>query len=197
MIASSEINKNGWKGANKTANTFELQDSDSVDVDGTAWKVYASGGAARRAVTTLGGLWHLEGEDISALANGNEVTGLTVTGGQVTLPNAASRVHAGIPYVSDIETINPEGGAGTETIQGRKKNISNVVLRVEDTRGVKAGPSPDKLYDIRDSMNTLVTGDIRGVLRPNWNTGGRVFIRQTAPLPMTILAFIPEIDLED
>ena len=52
-----------------------------VDVDGTLFDTYHSGGEARKAVSSIGGLWHLEGMTVSALANGRVQSNLTVTNG--------------------------------------------------------------------------------------------------------------------
>ena len=64
----------------KTTNTFELS-----GIDGSAFTAYTSGGKVRKAVTSIAGLDHLEGETVACLADGNVVAGLTVSNGAVTL----------------------------------------------------------------------------------------------------------------
>jgi hypothetical protein len=68
------------------------------------------------------------------------------------------------------------------------------------SRGGLIGPDANHLYKIPlESMNplnnklALYTGDYKKTIATNWDTGGRVFYRQTDPLPVTILAFMPEI----
>jgi hypothetical protein len=39
----------------------------------------------------------------------------------------------------------------------------------------------------------LRTGDYRLALKSSWNTDGRLIFQQTQPLPVTILALIPEV----
>jgi hypothetical protein len=41
----------------------------------------------------------------------------------------------------------------------------------------------------------LLTGQERVILDPTWNSNGRILIRQDNPLPCTILAAIPEVDV--
>lgn len=151
------------------------------------------------ATLTLGGLWHLEGREVAILADGSVQPAATVTDGAVTLPRACGRVVAGLPYTCDLETLNIE--AGPPTLQGRQKVIGEVVLRVKDTRGLSAGPTSDRLVDIKERTTEqpgyptmLTTGDERVLVDPSWNAQGRVFVRQANPLPATVVAIIPKIE---
>mgnify|MGYP003345655058 FL=1 len=91
------------------------------------------------AADTISGLEHLEGETVNALADGNVVEDLTVTNGEITLPFEAAVVHVGLPYTADLETLRLEFDAGQGTMQGRKKQISKLTLRLESTRGLEIG----------------------------------------------------------
>jgi hypothetical protein len=152
-----------------------------------------------RATLTLGGLWHLEGRELAILGDGSVQPAATVTDGQVILPRACGRVVAGLPYTCDLETLNIE--AGQPTMQGRQKVINEVVLRVKDTRGLSAGPTADRLVDIKERTSEqpgyptmMTTGDERVLVDPAWNAQGRVFVRQANPLPATVVAIIPRIE---
>jgi hypothetical protein len=151
------------------------------------------------ATLTLGGLWHLEGREVAILADGSVQPAATVTDGSVTLPLACGRVVAGLPYTCDLETLNIE--AGPPTLQGRQKVINEVTLRVKDTRGLSAGPTSDRLVDIKERTTEqpgyptmLTTGDERVLVDPSWNAQGRVFVRQANPLPATVVAIIPRLE---
>lgn len=150
------------------------------------------------AATTISGLDHLEGETVVALADGNVVSGLTVTAGTIALAEAASKVHVGLAYVAEVETLNVEAPQGT--LQGKKTKIAEVVVRFEKSRGLMIGPSSDKLvtmkqreFEVMGEPTELLTGDKRITLKPDWNSNGRCFMRQSDPLPMTILAVIPDL----
>jgi hypothetical protein len=151
--------------------------------------------------STISGLEHLEGKTIAILADGSPVAPQVVTNGQVTLPQAASVATVGLPFTSDIETLNIEAGGG-ETMQGRKKNVTAVTLRFENSLGGSIGPDERGLVDIKQTlpklwgdMLPLRIEDYRVALLPAWNTNGRILFRQTLPLPFTILAIIPEVKI--
>ncbi|MBF0143633.1 MAG: hypothetical protein HQL59_09295 [Magnetococcales bacterium] len=153
-------------------------------------------------VTTVSGLDHLEGKSVIALADGNVVPGLSVAAGSVTLPQPAGAIHVGLPFTTDIETLNLDLPLPGGTIQGRKKRISAVTLRLEKSRGVKVGPTTAQLVEMKerhagewDTPIPLFTGDRQVTLPPSWDSNGRVCIRQDHPLPLSLLAIIPEVDL--
>jgi hypothetical protein len=143
----------------------------------------------------LSGLDHLEGCTVTALADGVVRAGLTVTGGQVTLPFAASRVHVGLPYTSDLETLGIEYQANGGTAQGKLKRIGAVTLRISNSRGGKAGPDAAHLEALSypSEVTGPYSGDRKVHLKSTYDTAGRVFIRQSDPLPFTVLAVIPEV----
>lgn len=57
------------------------------------------------AATTISGLWHLEGETVSILGDGAVEPDQEVINGAVTLETAASVVHIGKSYNTDIRTL--------------------------------------------------------------------------------------------
>jgi len=215
-----EANDTIFKVANSTADTFELNTVGDATVnttgfttytnggsaynaeDGSEFKVYVSAGNVRKTVTFVFALNHLEGEEVVVLSDGNVVRGLTVAAGKIQLPRKASRVHVGLQYISDIETLNIEAPEGT--IQGKKTKISEVTVRFKKSRGLLVGPSSDKLVEMKQrefeklgQPTQLLTEDKKITLKPDWNSNGRLLLRQRDPLPMTILAIIPEITAED
>jgi hypothetical protein len=151
-----------------------------------------------KQVDTVAGLDHLEGCTVSALSDGDSTTGLEVTGGEVELPRAASVVHVGLPYLSDVETLDLES-LNTETLSDKKKRINRVTVRVKDTRGLEVGDSETSTLRAPKATQATTAGDpiplysglFEVVPQATWNDHGRVFIRQSAPLPMTILAITP------
>jgi hypothetical protein len=170
--------------------------------DGSAFVAYVRGGNARKAVTTVAGLNHLEGESVIILADGNVIDGKSVSIGAITLSTPASRIHVGIQVVADIETLDVEAPEGT--IQGKRKKLTEVTVRFEKSRGLLIGPNKDLLVEMKQRENepmgaptTLLTGDKRITLKPSWNSNGRLLLRQVNPLPMTILAIVPDLQVGD
>lgn len=161
------------------------------------------------AVKSLSGLGHLEGCNVVALADGNVVRGLTVQDGAVALPNAASKIHVGLPYEAVLHTLDLDLGMvqGLGTVQGRYKSISRIVLRVEKTRGIFVSRSDEprdseRIVEFKQRFTEawneaigLYTGDIDMVPPWKWDTAGGMVVKQFDPLPMSILALMPEVVL--
>ncbi|MDT8419346.1 MAG: ubiquitin-activating E1 FCCH domain-containing protein [Desulfuromonadales bacterium] len=147
---------------------------------------------------TFTGLSHLEGKTVSVFADGNVAPQQTVSGGEISLSTPAVVVHAGLPIEADLETldINAQG----QTLQDKWKNIGSVQLIVEKTRGLFIGPDADHLLEVKPEMSgyydspvTEMTGPLEMNVLSDWSRGGRIFIRQSDPLPATILAAIPQV----
>lgn len=145
--------------------------------------------------TLLRNLEHLEGRTVKALADGNVVSGLIVTNGKVTLPNAALEVTVGLPYTALIETLPLayQGRAGW-TI-GKPQTQAKATLRVINSRGLKAGPTEARLETLRSRSdevlgqpNALINGLVETYLQADINGGARVVVVSDDPLPMQISA---------
>jgi hypothetical protein len=145
--------------------------------------------------TEISGLWHLEGMEVSILADGGVEPRQTVTNGRITLESAASVVHVGLPYECDLETL-PLAMEMAGLGQGAPKNVSQVHLRVLRSSSIKAGPTFDKLRAYRqrsvaDEVGTpppLVTDVVQVDVDPLWQQNGTVCVRQSDPLPLTVLS---------
>lgn len=199
----TELNGNRYKVANKSADTFELTDpEDDSDIDGSAFTVYTSGGKVRKAVTTISGLSHLEGEAVAVLADGVVVEGKTVSSGAISLTTAASRVHVGLPYTCDLETLNRSGSSDQGTIQDLEKDIPEVTIHVENAYNFAIGPDEDNLdehtFDSYDDDTGLFTGH-KDVSLNSSGVGNeaRVFIRVSDPLPITVMAIYARVTYGD
>jgi len=148
-----------------------------------------------KAVDSLAGLDHLEGETVAILADGSVETPQTVTAGAITLPRPYSVVHVGLPIEADAETLALDV-LNAETLQDKRKLVRSVTLQVESSRGITAGIDSTALQDANygDPME-LFTGAVEVPLNSTWNDNGRVFVRQSDPLPLTILAAIPDVSV--
>jgi hypothetical protein len=148
------------------------------------------------ATTTVTGLGHLEGKTVQILADGSAHADKVVSGGAVTLDRSASTVHVGYSYDSKMQTLRLEGGADDGISQGKIKRIHGVTVRFIDTVGAEVGTDENNLDRIpfRDSsMNMdeaipMFDGDKEVTFPSGYDNDARVFVRQTQPLPMTILA---------
>jgi len=148
------------------------------------------------ATTTISGLNHLEGETVQILADGAAHADKVVSGGVVTLDRSASTVHVGYSYDSKVQTLRMEGGADDGVSQGKIKRIHGATIRFLDTVGAEIGPDENNLdrLPFRDSSMSMdeavpmFDGDKEISFPSGYDNDARVFVRQTQPLPMTILA---------
>ena len=147
----------------------------------------------------MSGLSHIEGKVVSILADGAVMPQATVTGGAVTLQRPATVVHVGLPYESDLQTLplalQMEGFG-----QGRVKNINEAWLRVVSSSGIFVGPTANKLVEAKQrttepygSPPALKTDEIGIKLTPSWQANGQIYVRQSDPLPLTIVGLTLEI----
>ena len=144
VAGMTEINNQLFTVANSAANTFELE-----SIDGTGFTAYTGGGTIRLATTTISNLFHIEGKEVTVLRDGNVETGLVVSDGTITMSIAGSKVHVGLHYNCDIETLDIDFQGG-QTLQTRKKAVVSLGISVEDTRGLEVGHSFDDLYEFKE-----------------------------------------------
>lgn len=168
----------------------------SVDAFCVRCGVWAEFGAP---VTEITGLSHLEGQEVVALVDGNVIRDLTVADGMVTLPIEGSVVAIGIGYTARIRTLDIDVGIvrGLGSMLDRQKTATNVILRVENTRGLFVAHGDDELVEYRQRQNEnydeaieLFTGSIELTPYSDWTEGGDIVIEQRDPLPMTIAGIL-------
>lgn len=198
-----ELNDLRYKVANVAADTFELTDpEDDTDIDGTEFTVYTENGKAREAVTTISGLSHIEGKAVSVLANGFVIPNLVVASGAITLPTPASRVHVGLPYTSEMETLNfVTAIRGGGTSQDKVGVISSALVTLENTRALNIGPQTDRLEtapirfteDYGEAIG-LFTGEMEVILDSGEPRAPRLVIQNTDPIPITVTSITARMD---
>ena len=152
---------------------------------------------------TITGLSHLEAKNVpcapmGVVANPNNPDYVTVTVAAATaqLDRPYGVIHIGLPFLSDFETLDIDM-LGKE-IRALWKDVTNISLLVESSRGIFAGPDFDTLDELQpDPINTygepwpLKTGLVEMPIASTWNQMGSFAVRQKDPLPLTILSAIP------
>lgn len=153
-------------------------------------------------VTEISGLWHLESETVSILADGNVVVPQVVTDGKITLEIAATRVFVGLPYTCVAQTLPPTVNGAV--LEARRKRVVGVAARVNESRGLKAGGRLDKLYAMKErtveEMGTSILPQSKKryvSLEPEWSEEGQTYFVQDQPLPATLLGFVADIEAGD
>lgn len=201
----TELNGNTYKAANVAANTFELQTTAGVNVDGSAYTAYVSGGEARKLVSTISGLDHLEGQSVAILADGAVQPNKTVSSGAITLSTPATVVHAGLGYESDGQLMRIDAGAADGTALGKTRRTQRVGFLLHRTLGMKIGTSFDNLNtmtfrtaaDPLTRAPSLFSGIKSESLDADYDFENQICWRQDQPLPCTVLAVLPQMTTQD
>jgi hypothetical protein len=160
-------------------------------------------------ISVVTGLSFLNGVSVMALADGVPQGPFTVSSGTIILPVAASNIVVGIPFTCQLQTLYLDVSGGGDSIQGKRKRIPAMSVRLKDAAvsGIKMGTSFSTLSpfnagysstDIQPTItNGLLTGDQRITMDALDSVYGQVCVEQDQPLPATVLAVIPEIEMGD
>ena len=182
-------------------NNFDFDETDDTSFNFLDSQLAYDGSAT----TTISGLTHLEGQTVAILADGATHPNKTVASGSITLERSASKVKVGLPYTSLLQTMRLDAGSQDGTSQARTKRIFDVTIRMYESIGVEVGPDLNNMERIpfRSSANPMdtgvgvFTGDKEVEFRGNYETDGFVYVRQTQPLPLTILSLYPKLQTND
>ena len=183
-----------------------LNELDFDETDNTSFNFLDSAlSYSGSAVTNLSGLSHLEGQVVSILADGATHPNETVSSGAITLDRSAKDVKIGLAFTSLLQTMRIDAGSQDGTSQGKTKRIYDITVRMFETIGVEVGPDLSEMERIpfRTSANLMdegippFTGDKEVEFRGNYETDGFIFVRQTQPLPFTILSLYPRLVTND
>lgn len=167
-----------------------------------AWCVDAGIRYNGAPTTTFSGAGHLAGLTVTGLADGQIIPPFVMpASGAFTLPSA-SKVTIGLGYTCDLQTLALQL-EGQDMIQSKVKKLPEVTVRVNQTLGLSIGPDFNNLVPMKDlvrgnvsSMLTgqpnqlvtdLVSGDARAFLGAGYTVPGQFCIRQSSPLPATVL----------
>lgn len=152
------------------------------------------------ATDTLSGLDHLEGQTVSVYADGAVHPDKTVSDGGITLDWEAEKIHVGLPYSSEIKTMDIEAGGSAGTAQAKVTFISQVDVRFLNSLGCQVGDGttmdviPFRVYgDNFDESPPLFTGDKNVNFPSKYTKNKYIVIRQTQPLPMHVLGLFPRL----
>ena len=182
-------------------NTFDFTTTDNTTFNFLDSQLSYSGSST----TTLSGLSHLEGQTVSILADGATHPDKVVSSGAITLDRAVTKAKVGLSYSSILQTMRLDAGSQNGTSQGKTKRIYEITIRLFESVGVEVGESLTNMERIpfrtsADPMDQGIppfTGDKAVEFRGNYDTDGFIFVRQTQPLPLTILSLYPELQTND
>ena len=164
--------------------------------------------------TVVAGLGHLIGQVVAVVADGVVIYNGDPLGanaaqftvdGTGTIPHVlttpASVIHAGLAIrYPDIVTLDLDV-AGSAVRDKEKKTSSVSLLLDNSTRSYLVGPDTAHLVQnqVEDwelsKIATSFTGQAPVTIQSTWDTKGRIMVRLTDPLPLTILGIMPNSEL--
>lgn len=164
-----------------------------------------------RAVDRVAGVDHLEGEYVAIMGDDHVIGSpynpriplRQVVAGVVELGDKYTHVSVGLPYVSDLETLDIDTAQGP-SLKQQKVDVTRVGLMLLQSRPTFVGgrPPTDDAVDLLEDLlelplpedpeyEQLVTGYRDVNIKSEWDHGGHVFVRSVDPTPVTVLAAIP------
>ena len=157
------------------------------------------------STTTITGLGHLEGCTVDILADGAVHPQRVVASGAITLQQAASVVQVGLPCPCEFETLHIAIDGPRGTGHGHLKRINRISILFLDTLGGKIGPTDTTGDEImfRDpntpmgSPPDVFSGYIRIPFPGQYDMEGHVWYKNDQPLPATIVALQPRVELTE
>lgn len=204
----TQLNGHSFVVANKATDTFELTNQDGEatgNVNGTAFSTYVSGGEARKYVSTITGLWHLEGETVDVIADASDQLTKIVSGGSITLSSSATVVHIGYSYRSRGKMLRIDAGAADGTSIGKTRRTHQVGILLFQTLGLSWGTDFNSLDEIvfRKDMDSdsrpvpLFSGIEVNTIDADYDYENQICWEQDRPFPGTILAVFPQMVTQD
>ena len=137
------------------------------------------------------GLDRFEGLEVDTFIDGEPAGSVTVTGGAVTLPHAADVALIGLPYTTTVRPMSVDFG-----VIASKSAINEILIRFRNTLGGEVSQDETNWSDIHQEQgvitgglpNSLLSSDYQSTPHSTWGRKTSISVRQTQPLPMTILA---------
>ncbi len=158
------------------------------------------------ATATITGLSHLEGETISAWADGYVgVVEDAVTSGEVTLQDEASFATLGLPYSVEIRTMPIEVNGPSGTIQGSLVRAWKAFIRFYRSALASVGYSAMETDIIENLSDGYIMGGpvplFNGIKEVPFDHGTELeiatYIKQDDPAPLTVLTVGTKILVDD
>ena len=192
-----------------TSRTIELLQPffpDGADLE-DAWFVDSGVAYSGAAADTISGLDHLEGATLQVLGDGATHPDVVVSSGAVTLDRTVEEAKFGLAADLRVVTVRLEAGA-QGTAQGKKMSLVRTVLRFYRSLGGKIGRIKDdgsddletlsfrKPTDLMDTALPLYSDD-KSVTMPNGWKDGRIVVVNDQPLPMTVVAMFPKLEVSE
>ena len=127
----------------------------------------------------------------------------TVSSSAITLDEKASVAQIGLGYKHKLETLKISAGNPAGTALGKIKRIYGVVFDLLNSHTLSFGRDSSNLESIdfrtvsdpMDAAAPLFTGERFVEFPGDWTRDARIVVENSDPVPFTLLAIAPEINL--
>lgn len=154
-------------------------------------------------MTAVSGLEHLEGLEVAILADFSVHEPKVVRNGQVDLDQPAEIVHVGLPYESEVETLNLELAAMPSPRTGRRQ-VKKCIVELEKCRELfyssNGGKHTEHCVSDGDNLGyapRLIDGDVEIAPRAGNTRGTRLSFKSPSPVPFGIQSLVAELEYGD
>jgi len=189
---------------------LEKREIDPATFDADCFFVDCGLSYAGVAVNNVTGLGHLNGQVVAVVGDGavifdgdptaSNAADFTVTAGTlpVVLPASYTNIHVGLRYTADLETLDLDVAGAA--VRDKQKAVGPVQVLIDrSSRAFTAGPDSAHLRPyaapVWEPGADEYTGQVEINTTKTFNKYGRVLIRQSQPLPLTILGVVPNVEL--
>ena len=143
-------------------------------------------------LTEVTGLTRFNGMEVDTFIDGEPHGSITVSGtGVATLPRAGDNVVIGLPYTTEVRPMSIDFGAIAS-----KSAIIEVLIRFRNSLGGEVSQDRENWSKVAQTQPritddvplSLLSQDFQSSPHSTWARKPSISVRQTQPLPMTILA---------
>ena len=166
----------------------------------------------KTASRTVEGLEHLNGQEVSVLADASPIDGLEVQNGRLELPFAAKTVCVGLNYISRLAPLPVETDGQNGSTLGKRRGYGKCVLRLfrslggkyaASQRGDLFAPENGKEHEAFDlpfippawgEPCEPFSGDVEISLPSGQDEDSTIWLIQDRPLPFRLAAIMADVD---
>lgn len=149
---------------------------------------------------STGSLPYLAGTTVGVLADGRYYKNIYVDEeGNFTIPAMAKTMRVGLPYSMKVQVPRVEMNTSQGTVQGRRKKVTGVTLRIVQSLGGRAGIEETNTDEIKyDELSaqtvSLYSGDKEVTMpNPGFELTGGVYLQTDEPYPFTLAAIVRKV----
>jgi len=147
------------------------------------------------AATVIGGLGHLEGQEVCILAEGSPVPPQVVAGGEIVLAQAATRVIVGLPFTASLQPTFLETNDPASVSKVAWKRIHRVTVELWKSLGLEVSADDGETWEpvpfteqgaLMDTAVPWFSGVKEVAVESRSERQVAPILRQRLPLPLNV-----------